>query len=457
MTNSEDRTIVRRLKRLSNVEPSQETTDRAVERARAALTNLSHEIAANPEAIRPSRQSLMAKREAVSTPARRRRVMGRAILFAAVSAALVFVWLGVPHLISDDLNSSAFAQTLTQIEKAKTITWKTTYYSHMTSKDGERTWLRTEKHEHAFKAPGLYRDTCFDQDGQIWSVEILDSVNRKKLKAFPGTNQATLSEPWAVADPKGPFDWVTKELESTDLQWVETRQTDSGEVNVFRRAFRDEWTGKDRSLDIWINQKTKQLVRVYSPGTDFYDPDKDLARNIPPEKEYFDLRGPLGCVWHDIVFDANVDDSLFRLEPAGGASVKTEPRGRVTEKEMIEYLGILAEFNGATFPDEPWITAEQANKVWDKPEQDRTPAERKFIETQGLYINKFQRMPNVVFIEDQAMEKSFRYLGKGVKLGNKDRIVCWYRRKGAPTYRVVYGDLRVRDVAPDDLPLPVER
>jgi hypothetical protein len=30
--------------------------------------------------------------------------------------------------------------------------------------------------------------------------------------------------------------------------------------------------------------------------------------------------------------------------------------------------------------------------------------------------------------------------------------VCWYKPVGSQTYRVVYGDLSVRDVAPEDLP-----
>jgi hypothetical protein len=60
---------------------------------------------------------------------------------------------------------------------------------------------------------------------------------------------------------------------------------------------------------------------------------------------------------------------------------------------------------------------------------------------------------------DNTVEKSFRWLGKGVKLGDKERIVCWYKLKDAKdpnTYRVIYGDLSVRDVAPKDLPLPVD-
>ena len=42
-------------------------------------------------------------------------------------------------------------------------------------------------------------------------------------------------------------------------------------------------------------------------------------------------------------------------------------------------------------------------------------------------------------------------------IGN--RIVCWYRLKDAKDpsiYRVIYGNLSVKDVAAKDLPLPVD-
>ena len=62
-----------------------------------------------------------------------------------------------------------------------------------------------------------------------------------------------------------------------------------------------------------------------------------------------------------------------------------------------------------------------------------------------------------VFITQQIAEGSWKYLGTGVKLGDKDRMVCWYRPKGSRTYRVVHGDLSIKDVEPEDLPLPVGR
>lgn len=65
-------------------------------------------------------------------------------------------------------------------------------------------------------------------------------------------------------------------------------------------------------------------------------------------------------------------------------------------------------------------------------------------------------MPIVHFLHDNAESKSFRYLGNGVKLGEAGRIVCWYRVKGAQTYRAVYGDLTIKNLRPDELPLPTE-
>ena len=52
-------------------------------------------------------------------------------------------------------------------------------------------------------------------------------------------------------------------------------------------------------------------------------------------------------------------------------------------------------------------------------------------------------------------EGKWYYRGKGVKLGKADKAIFWYRPKGSQTYRVIYGDLHVEDVAPENLPEPL--
>ena len=236
------------------------------------------------------------------------------------------------------------------------------------------------------------------------------------------------------------------------MQWVEKRQTVDGEVNVFRRTFRDEPNGKEWSYDFSMDQKTKQLVELRIPGTDIFDPDKDPVRGNSPEKDWSTGK-PVGSIDHDIVLDAQLDDSFFRLEPPEGYTVETHSRPYVTEKEMIDWLALLADFNDQTFPDQPTVFSDRINKAWDKPKKERSPIEQKFLDTEQHYITAgLNSMPTGHFIQDSTVENSFRYLGKGTKLGDQNRIICWYKLKGANTYRVVYGDLSVRDLLPEALP-----
>ena len=199
------------------------------------------------------------------------------------------------------------------------------------------------------------------------------------------------------------------------------------------------------------------------PCADIYDPDNDPANKMAPEEKSSITTSP-GGVEGDIVYDAKLDDSLFSLQPPEGYAVEhSQPRPRVTEKEMIDYFRIVAAYNGKTFPDQvfPYIfPSDRLNKIGDKPKKDRTEAEQKLLDTNDHYkLAGLNYLPIGEFVSNDAILKSFRYLGKGVKLGDKDRIVCWYKLKDAKepaTYRVIYGDLSVKDVAAKDLPLPVE-
>jgi len=312
----------------------------------------------------------------------------------------------------------------------------------------------------AYKAPGLYRDVHFDENGQIHRWTIADTVNMRELSVNPRKKRATVRELALTTDsPRGPFAWVNEQMKERNLEWVGKQKTRAGEVNVFRTAFRSEASNKDWSYDFWIDAKTKQLVALYVPGADIYDPEKDPTRKNPPEEEWSTMK-PICSVQHDINFDVDLDDSLFSLEPPEGYAVKIERRAQVTEKDMVEYLGILADYNNKTFPDQIFpfaFTSDRLNKVYDKPKNKRSAAEQKLLDTMNHYkMANLNMLPTGHFVEDHTVKDSFRYLGKGAKLGDKDRIVCWYKLRGSNIYRVVYGDLSINDVAPEDLPLRVE-
>ena len=44
------------------------------------------------------------------------------------------------------------------------------------------------------------------------------------------------------------------------------------------------------------------------------------------------------------------------------------------------------------------------------------------------------------------------YQGDGVKLGDSDTVILWYRPLDSINYHMIYGDLTVKEVAPEDLP-----
>jgi len=52
----------------------------------------------------------------------------------------------------------------------------------------------------------------------------------------------------------------------------------------------------------------------------------------------------------------------------------------------------------------------------------------------------------------RPLKGGFGYKSAGVKLGDAEKILFWYRPEGAANYRVIYGDLHVADVAADRLP-----
>ena len=342
---------------------------------------------------------------------------------------------------------------------SSSIAWKSTAYEHRTSKDGKRTWRTTHTHQHAYKALGLYRETSADDRGEVKWLSITDSIHMRQLNLDRLNKKAILTYIKASPyNPRGPFAAFEKDFQADDLEWIESRRTPTGEINIFRRAYIEETTGRHWSYDFWFDHKTKKLVQLHTPGADIYNPETDPFRNNPPEQTWSTGTIP-GSFKHDIVFDANLDESLFQFSPPEGYEFETQGAPQVSEKETIEYLGVLAEFNNKTFPDRlspAPFSSERIHKVWEKPRPERTFAEQKLLDTNDHYTRAgLNGMPIFHFIHDHTREHTFRYIGKGVKLGDPKRIVCWYRLQSSPNYRVVYGDLNVRDLPPEALPLPV--
>jgi hypothetical protein len=152
-------------------------------------------------------------------------------------------------------------------------------------------------------------------------------------------------------------------------------------------------------------------------------------------------------------FDVPLDDALFSMDVPAGYSQQQVPLNvfDATEADFLEGLRILAErFGDGQFPDSVALDdsiklAGTIAKRFD--ELGLSQDERTAV---SMSLAKY-----VLFVQFYRGEGTWYYRGKGVRLGAADKAIFWYRPKGSTTYRVIYGDLRVEDVARENLPEPL--
>jgi hypothetical protein len=158
----------------------------------------------------------------------------------------------------------------------------------------------------------------------------------------------------------------------------------------------------------------------------------------------------LKVICKNVMFDVPMDDTLFSMDvPEGYTQQQAEiDLHGATEQDFIEGLRIRAEvFGDSWFPD--GVAVEDYLK--------QAPAMAKKVEELGLSDEEQNELGmklqgHLLFIRFFKGEGKWHYAGKGVKLGDADTAIFWYQPENSATYRVIYGDLSVKDVAPEDLP-----
>ena len=159
--------------------------------------------------------------------------------------------------------------------------------------------------------------------------------------------------------------------------------------------------------------------------------------------------GQLFVILKNFKFDVPVDDSLVSMDVPPGYTEETEADfSGATEQDFIESLRIWADvLMDGKFPEAIGTenTMKQVPLLGEKlapldlPDDEKKQLGMKFI--RGMF-----------FLQLLETEGKYHYAGKGVKLGDADKVIFWYQPKDSTTYRVIYGDLSVKDVSPENLP-----
>jgi outer membrane lipoprotein-sorting protein len=158
----------------------------------------------------------------------------------------------------------------------------------------------------------------------------------------------------------------------------------------------------------------------------------------------------LSFIMKNFEFNADVDESLMSMNvPEGYTLDKAElDLGNASEEDLIESLRIWAEIIGdGTFSEA--IGTEATMKQMPVLVQKVTAMQ--VSEEKGTEIG-MSFAKGMLFHQTLESQGKWNYAGAGVKLGDANTAIFWYQPQGSATYRVIYGDLSVKDVAEENLP-----
>jgi hypothetical protein len=176
---------------------------------------------------------------------------------------------------------------------------------------------------------------------------------------------------------------------------------------------------------IWADAKTALPVRIEGQSSQLSIVFKNFQFNIPVEElePLVSMDMPDGYTEQKKVFDMTTS----------------------TEQDLVECLRIWAELLlDGNFPEA--IGMEELMKQLPLVEAKLGESVASAEEGTQKGMTLAQGMLFIMGLKDT------HYAGNGVKLGEADKAIFWYRPEGAETYRVIYGDLSVKDVLPENLP-----
>jgi len=183
-----------------------------------------------------------------------------------------------------------------------------------------------------------------------------------------------------------------------------------------------------QSVTVWANAETLLPVRI-----------EQKTKNMV-----------ITC--ENMVFDSLFDDLSFSMAVPDGYKVQeagTIDFSKGSEEAFLKSLRIWAEIiEDGYFPDS--VNMDNIVKIGPKMEA-VFKRDNYSDEAQMKLGNEFAQ--GIVFIRFFKGKGKWHYDGKGVAFGDSETPIFWYEPRKSKTWRVIYGDLTVEDVAKHDLPV----
>ena len=348
---------------------------------------------------------------------------GKITKLAAAAGILLAALLGIHFLGGSPTGTTvAWADVLAQMEAAQTVTFA--IERDATSDEDGHWWskgtARIKEPFHRLDESGGHRygDGPVHEESNICIMDL--SRNRRFIHLVPEAKWAYYAPDHGSHDTLLTYDGLKRDFRDGTEKYLGWEVVDGRNVICFKV------TKDGNTITVWANSETALPVRI-----------KRVAHG-----------GAETTTLSHITFDVELDDSLFDMTVPDDyvvVNLQTEEFTvpfELTEDYLIGGLREAAVSLGGTFPlfffmgGRPGALQEHLAEL-------KKAAPTKTFGIANLAAEYMKRLPN---------GSHCQYLGECVELGNADSVVFWYQRPDSPTCRVIYGDLAVRDVAPEDLP-----
>ena len=334
---------------------------------------------------------------------------------AAIAAViLITVLLGLHYLGgSVDGTSVAWADVLKNVETATTF---------MYTREFERGDIRQVMVVRVME-PYLCRHD-YIEGGDGCDVGIMNTQTGKQINLYPRTKSASISSEEGYAGHQ------FREYKDLKRDLRDGTERNLGRVKLNGRdTICFEISGKSQTTTVWADPNTALPVQIES-----------LSHGDSRTR----------TLMRDIQFDMELDRRLF--EPPDDYCVLDLDEQRwttpfeLTEKHLIEGLAVYPKYLDGRF-----ATRYIGGRPLTDEVKEKCQADVKKIEGWSEE-DAHKSSLGCAFIEQLPKGSDWQYIGEDVKLGDATRVICWWKHPGSSTYRAVYGDLSIRNVAPKDLP-----
>jgi predicted anti-sigma-YlaC factor YlaD len=163
------------------------------------------------------------------------------------------------------------------------------------------------------------------------------------------------------------------------------------------------------------------------------------------------LMGQSQTIIKNIEFDVPVDESLVSMDIPDGYTLHEGELDYTDfdEQDFIIILQFWAEHVlGGNFPDS--VSAKDILKM--RPALRQKIDQLNISDEEKMQIGAAMGRGFIFFRQLEFSDTDWHYVGKGVELGDANTAVFLYRPEGSEYYRVMFGDLHIEEVAPENLP-----